>query len=194
MTVEKLKSDVVFCDMQGHRDHNAAMTMVEKGIMSGVSIGNNTYFMPDKAVSRVDFVAMLMNAIGYGDVENVANTGFDDDGEIPASMKGYVKKAKEMGLITGTVNADGEYLFEGNREISRAEASLIVSKLISAEVPTIKPIYPDRNDIPTWAEDAIYVLADLGILTSIDGSIAPSESLTRAQVANMLYVLDYYLK
>lgn len=194
LTVEKLKSDVVFCDMQGHRDHNAAMTMVEKGIMSGVSIGNNTYFMPDKAVSRVDFVAMLMNAIGYGDVENVANTGFDDDGEIPASMKGYVKKAKEMGLITGTVNADGEYLFEGNREISRAEASLIVSKLISAEVPTIKPIYPDRNDIPAWAEDAIYVLADLGILTSIDGSIAPSESLTRAQVANMLYVLDYYLK
>ena len=194
LTIEKLKTDVVFCDMQGHRDHNAAMTMVEKGVMSGISIGNNTYFMPDKAVSRVDFIAMLMNAIGYGDVENVASTGFDDDDEIPASMKGYVKKAKEMGLITGSVNAEGEYLFEANREISRAEAALIVSKLVSAEVPTIKPIYPDRNDIPTWAEDAIYVLADLGILTSIDGSIAPSESLSRAQVANMLYVLDYYLK
>lgn len=194
LTIEKLKTDIVFCDMQGHRDHNAAMTMVEKGVMSGVSIGSNTYFMPDKAVSRVDFIAMLMNAIGYGDVENVASTGFDDDDEIPASMKGYVKKAKEMGLITGSVNAEGEYLFEANREISRAEAALIVSKLVSAEMPTIKPIYPDRNDIPTWAEDAIYVLADLGILTSIDGSIAPSESLSRAQAANMLYVLDYYLK
>ena len=194
LTIEKLKTDIVFCDMQGHRDHNAAMTMVEKGVMSGVSIGSNTYFMPDKAVSRVDFIAMLMNAIGYGDVENVASTGFDDDDEIPATMKGYVKKAKEMGLITGSVNAEGEYLFEANREISRAEAALIVSKLVSSEVPTIKPIYPDRNDIPTWAEDAIYVLVDLGILTSIDGSIAPSESLTRAQVANMLYVLDYYLK
>lgn len=193
LTVEKLKSDIVFCDMCGHRDHHAAMTMVEDGIMSGVSIGNNTYFMPDKAVSRVDFVAMLMNTIGYGDVEAVSDTGFDDDGEITQGLKGYVKKARELGLITGSVNADGDYLFEPNREITRAEASLIVSKLINAEVPTVKPIFPDRNEIPAWAQDAIYVLNDLGILNSVDGAIAPSASLTRAQVANMLYYLMDYI-
>ena len=193
LTVEKLKSDIVFCDMQGHRDHHAAMTMVEMGVMSGESIGNNTYFMPDKAVSRLDFVVMLMNAIGYGEVEAINNTGFDDDNEISASMKGYVKKARDLGLVNGSVNAEGEYLFEPNREITRAEAALIVSKLVDAEVPTVKPIFPDRNDIPTWAEDAIYVLNDLGILVSVDGSISPSASITRAQAANMLYNLDYYL-
>ena len=193
LTVEKLKSDIVFCDMQGHRDHHAAMTMVEMGVMSGESIGNNTYFMPDKAVSRLDFVVMLMNAIGYGEVEAINNTGFDDDNEISASMKGYVKKARDLGLVNGSVNAEGEYLFEPNREITRAEAALIVSKLVDAEVPTVKPIFPDRNDIPTWAEDAIYVLNDLGILVSVDGSISPSASITRAQSENMLYNLDYYL-
>ena len=180
--------------MQGHRDHHAAMTMVENGIMSGVNIGNNTYFMPDKEVSRVDFIAMLMNAIGYGDVEPVSDTGFDDDDEIPSSMKGYVKKARDLGLVTGAVNTDGDYLFEPNRNISRAEAALIVSKLINVEVPTVKPIFPDRNEIPTWAEDAIYVLNNLGVLNSIDGAIVPSASLTRAQVANMLYVLKDYIE
>ena len=194
LTVEKLKTDTVFCDMQGHRDHHAAMTMVENGIMSGVNIGNNTYFMPDKEVSRVDFIAMLMNAIGYGDVEPVSDTGFDDDDEIPSSMKGYVKKARDLGLVTGAVNTDGDYLFEPNRNISRAEAALIVSKLINVEVPTVKPIFPDRNEIPTWAEDAIYVLNNLGVLNSIDGAIVPSASLTRAQVANMLYVLKDYIE
>ncbi len=194
LTVEKLKSDMVFCDMQGHRDHNAAMTMAEKGIMSGSTIGSNTYFMPDKAVSRIDFLVMLMNSIGQNKVENVFDTGFDDDSEIPSSMKGYVKAARDMGLISGSVNADGEYLFEPNREITRAEAALIVSNLIEAEVPTVKPIFPDRNDIPTWAHDAIYVLNDLGILCSVDGSISPNSSITRAQVASMLYNLDYYLK
>ena len=192
-TVEKLKGDVIFCDMQGHRDHHAAMTLVEDGIMSGVSIGNNTYFMPEKAVSRVDFVAMLMNAIGYGDIQTVLDTGFDDDGDIPASMKGYVKKARDLGLISGSVNANGDYLFEPNREITRAEAALIVSKLVDAEVPTVKPIFPDRNDIPTWAQDAIYVLNNLGILNSVGGSISPNSSITRAQVANMLYSLMKYI-
>ena len=193
LTVEKLKTDVVFCDMDGNQGHHAAITMLEKGIMSGENIGNNTYFMPDKAVSRVDFVVMLMNSIGQNDIENVFDTGFDDDGEIPTSMKGYVKKARDMGFISGTVNSDGEYLFEPNREITRAEAALIVSKLINVEVPTVKPIFPDRNDIPAWAHDAIYILNDLGILNSISGSIAPNSSITRAQMASMLYELDKYL-
>ena len=193
LNVEKLKTDIVFCDMDGHRDYHAAMTMAENGIMSGVSIGNDTYFMPDKAVSRVDFVAMLMNAIGYNEVDSVANTGFDDDNQIPSTMKGYVKAAKDMGLISGFVNTNGDYLFEPNREITRAEAALIVSKLVEAEVPTVKPIFPDRNDIPSWAHDAIYVLNNLGILNSVDGAIAPSASLTRAQTACMLYSFMEYV-
>ena len=193
LTVEKLKTDVVFCDMIGHREHNAALTMLEAEIMSGVKIGDDTFFMPDKAVSRVDFVAMLINAIGRNDGEPVLNTGFDDDEDIPSTMKSYVKTAREMGLINGSVNADGEYLFEPNREITRAEAALIVSKLVDAEVPTVKPIFPDRNDIPTWAHDAIYTMNNLGILNSVDGSISPSASLTRAQTAAMLCALMDYI-
>lgn len=193
LTVEKLKTDVVFCDMIGHREHNAALTMLEAEIMSGVKIGDDTFFMPDKAVSRVDFVAMLINAIGRNDSEPVLNTGFDDDEDIPSTMKSYVKTAREMGLINGSVNADGEYLFEPNREITRAEAALIVSKLVDAEVPTVKPIFPDRNDIPTWAHDAIYAMNSLGILNSVDGSISASTSLTRSQTAAMLCALMDYI-
>lgn len=193
LTVEKLKTDVVFCDMIGHREHNAALTMLEAEIMSGVKIGDDIFFMPDKAVSRVDFVAMLINAIGRNDGEPVLNTGFDDDEDIPSTMKSYVKTAREMGLINGSVNADGEYLFEPNREITRAEAALIVSKLVDAEVPTVKPIFPDRNDIPTWAHDAIYAMNSLGILNSVDGSISASTSLTRSQTAAMLCALMDYI-
>ena len=193
LTVEKLQTEVTFCDMQGRYEHNAVITMLEKGIMSGENIGDKTYFMPDKAVSRVDFLVMLMNSIGQNEVENVLDTGFDDDSEIPSSMKGYVKKARDMGIITGAVNFEGEYLFEPNREITRAEAALIVSKLIKADVPTVNPIFPDRNDIPTWAHDAIYILNSLGILDSVNGSISPNSSITRAQVASMLCELDKYL-
>jgi hypothetical protein len=108
-------------------------------------------------------------------------------------MKGYVRKAREMGLVNGSVNAEGEYLFEPNRDITRAEAALIVSRLVKGSVPTVKPTFADRNEIPTWASDAIYILNDLGILQSDNGNILPTSSLTRAQSAQMLYALLGYI-
>lgn len=194
LTVEKLKTDTVYCDMEDHRDHHAALTMTEKGIMNGTTIGDSTYFMPDKAVSRVDFVVMLMHAIGVDEVESVADTGFDDDAQIPASMKGYVREARKMGLVTGSVNEKGEYLFEPSREISRAEAALIVSKLVDCAVPTVKPTFADKSEIPAWASDAIYTLNGLGIMTGENGNISATSSLTRAQTAKMLYTLMSYIE
>lgn len=193
LEVKKLETDVEYCDMQDHKDHHAVLTMTEMGVMSGTKIGNETYFMPNKAVSRVDFVAMLMNAIGQSAPENVLDTGFDDDAQIPTSMKGYVKKAREMGLVDGLVNANGEYLFEPNREITRAEAALMVSALVKGSVPTVKPTFSDKNEIPAWAHDAIYILNDLGILQSENGAIAATSPITRAQTASMLYTLIGYL-
>ena len=193
MTVEKRQTDVEYCDMQDHRDHHAVLTLTEMGVMGGTKIGSETYFMPDKAVSRIDFLVMLMNSIGSNSVENVLDTGFDDDDQIPASMKGYVRCAREMGLINGSVNANGEYLFEPNREITRAEAALIVSRLVKGNVPTVKPTFTDKNEIPAWAHDAIYTLNDLGILQSNNGSIAPTSPLTRSQTAQMLYALIGYI-
>ena len=193
LNVEKLQVNAIYTDMQGHEDHHVALTMTEKGIMSGVTIGQNTFFMPDKSVSRVDFVVMLMHAIGKGEIEAVANTGFDDDEQIPSSMKGYIYKARQMGLISGSVDAEGNYLFEPNRDISRAEAALIVNNLVNGKLPTVKPTFADKDSIPTWAHDAIYILNDLGILVSINGEFAPSASITRAQTAQMLYNLMEYM-
>ncbi len=193
LTVEKLKTDVVYFDMNGHRAHHAVLTMTEKGIMGGTTIGDSSYFMPDRSVSRIDFLVMLMHAMGVNDVENVFDTGFDDDGEIPASMKGYVYRARQMGLITGSVDAEGTYCFEPNRDITRAEAALIVSKVVSGTVPTVKPTFSDKDEIPAWAHDAIYTLNDLGILSSTNGEISPTSNITRAQVAEMLYALMGYI-
>ncbi|MGM9631744.1 MAG: S-layer homology domain-containing protein [Eubacteriales bacterium] len=194
LTVERLKTDTVYADMDKHPALHASLTMTENNIMSGTTIGDSTFFMPDKSVSRIDFLVMLMNAIGVNDIPTIADTGFDDDSEIPASMKGYVYRARQMGIITGAVNGDGEYFFYPNKDITRAEASLIVYNLVEGKVPTVKPIFSDRADIPAWAHDAIYTLADMGILSATDGSIAPSASLTRAQTAQMLYALMSEMK
>lgn len=189
LNVERLKTDVVYGDMDGNKAHHAALVMTERGIMDGTQIGDITYFMPDKSVSRIDFLVMLMNTIGMGKCEAVLDTGFDDDAEIPQSMKGYVRAARDKGLITGEVTDNGEYLFYPNRPITRAEAALIVSKLVDASVPTVKPMFSDRSDIPVWAHDAVYALNDLGLLESDNGAIYANSEITRAAVAQMLCTL-----
>lgn len=194
LTVEKRKTDAVFCDMELHPAHHAALTMTEKNIMSGTTIGEDVYFMPDKSVSRIDFLVMTMNAIGINDIQSVNDTGFDDDNRIPTSMKGYVRRARELGLISGSIDADGRLCFEPDRPITRAEAALIVNKIVGGKVPVVKPVFADKSDIPTWAIDAIYSLNYLGILPAENGNISPSAELTRAQTAHMLYELIATLK
>lgn len=189
LNVEKLKTEVVYADMTDHPAHHAALTMTEKNIMSGTTIGNTTYFMPDKSVSRIDFLVMTMNAIGVTDIQNVDNTGFDDDDQIPASMKGYVRRARDMGIISGSVDSDGRLCFDPNRAITRAEAALIVNNFVKGNVPVVKPVFADKSDIPTWASDAIYSLNYLGILPAENGNISASAEITRAQTAQMLYAL-----
>ena len=56
LTIEKRQTNIVYADMDGNPYHHAALTMTEKGIMSGNTIGESTYFMPDKSVSRIDFL------------------------------------------------------------------------------------------------------------------------------------------
>lgn len=192
LAVKERSTDVNFEDMVGHKSHHAALTMAEIGVMSGTNMSGKTYFMPDRAVSRVDFIVMLMDALGYAPSANVTSTGFTDDADIPPQFKGYVCAARDRGLVLGTVNSKGEYLFEPSREITRSEAALIVSKVVDAPVPTIKPTFADKTDIPTWARDAVYTLNSLGILDDDGGFVSPNAPLTRASLAAMLCELLEY--
>ena len=189
LKIQKSKTDALYVDMGSHPAHHAALTLTEKSIMSGTTIGEETYFMPDVTVSRIDFVVMTMNAIGATGIVEVKDTGFDDDAQIPTSMKGYVRRAAEMGLITGSVDKEGRLCFEPNRPITRAEAALIIHNVVKGSVPIVKPTFADKDDIPSWASDAIYSLNHLGIMSAENGNISPSAEITRAQTAQMLYRL-----
>lgn len=193
LTVEDRQTDLVLSDMQGHRAHHAALSLIEMGAMSATTVADTSCFFPDRTVTRLDFAVMLLRAAEIEPTQSTANTSFDDDGEIPDKMKPYVLEATRRGIMSGSVDSDGKYLFEPNREITRAEAALAISKIVGGSVPTVKPTFSDKNDIPTWASDAIYILADLGIMQSDGGAIAPLAPLTRAQAAQMLLSLSEYL-
>ena len=180
---------VTFADMQGRRDYNAALTMAEAGIMQGMTQGETTYFYPERTVSRLDFLTMSMQALGVGSVPKVSDTGFFDDADIPEHAKGYVSAAYSLGYIKGTTDAQGNLCFAPNETITRAEAAVILRRMVDAESAELTPAFADASDIPAWASEAISTLSSLGVMTPTGGAIAPGEQVTRGQTAMMLSAL-----
>lgn len=188
LDITKQSTSVVYVDLVDSPYHNAALTMTEKGIMNGTDIGTATYFYPSKTVSRAEFTVMAMNAAGITEVNQVGSTVFADDGEIESGMKGYISAAYELGYINGT-EKDGKLCFEPDREITRAEAAVMLSNILDAAAPTVKPVFEDSEDIPAWAESSVNAMSALGVLSAPAGSansISPLSAVTRGDAARML--------
>ena len=180
---------VQYEDMQGRREYNAALTMAAAGIMQGTSLDGKTYFYPEATVSRLEFLTMAMQAIGVGSVPTVSDTGFEDDADIPVDAKGYVAAAYSLGYVKGSTDAEGNLCFLPNATITKAEAAVILRRMVDVEASQLTPAFADSSDIPAWASEAISTLSAMGIMTSTGGAISPNEELTRGQTAMMLAAL-----
>ena len=181
----KQATSVVLSDLENSPYHNAALAMTERGIMSGTQVGSSTYFYPDKTVSRAEFTVMALEAAGITQVRPTSATIFADDADIPSDMKGYIATAYELGYVNG-IEVDGKLCFMPNKELSRAEAAVMLSNMLDLATPTVKPTFSDSDDIPVWAQPSVYSLSSAGILQSYGGAISATSSVTRGDAANIL--------
>lgn len=185
LRINKTETSVSYVDLADSPYHNAALTMTENGIMSGTQVGSSTYFYPDNTVSRAEFTVMALNAAGITQVNPVTSTVFADDSDIPEKMKSYVAAAYELGYIKGT-EVDGKLCFLPNKEITRAEAAVMLANMLDAATPTVTPVFNDSQDIPTWAQASVYSLNFMGVLESDGKNISATSAVTRGDAAEIL--------
>ncbi|MBR2479507.1 MAG: S-layer homology domain-containing protein [Clostridia bacterium] len=189
LTVSRASTEIVYSDMVGSSANNAALTLAENGIMNGVQKGEQLCFEPSGEVSRVDFTVMVMKSAGITDLPD-AKAGFFDDSDISASAMPYVAAAKQLGYIDGVKNEAGELCFLPNEALTRAEAALIVSRVIDSGKllgsNAASPSFSDAKDVPVWAETSVANLNQLGILSDDNGRIDAAGKLSRADAAVML--------
>ena len=178
-------TSVTYVDMADSKAANAALALTEAGVMSGVQIGNQHFFYPERTVTRAELLVMAMNAAGITDVPACEKTGFDDDTDIAPAMKGYVATAYTMGYVSGTLK-EGKLCFLPDEEINRAEAAVMICAILGKESSSVVPTFADGAEIPVWAEDAICTLNVLGVMDANDGYISPTSLLTREQAALIL--------
>jgi len=185
LDVHKPSTSAVYTDMLASPDYNAALYMTEAGVMSGTQVGTNLFFYPEETVSRAEFVVMAMNALGIRDLQEASTTVFADDGDIADRAKPYIATAYELGYVKGILR-DGVLCFEPNRPITRAEAAVVVSRLVDLAAPTVTPAFADASAIPAYAAPAMHALTDVGAFRTENGQLSPTSAMTRGDTARLL--------
>lgn len=180
-----------FDDISGakaHANQPAIETLASRGIISGMG---NGMFQPDETMTRAQFAAIVVRALG---LTPKANNKFSD---VPAGewYAAYVGAASDFGIINGV----GEGKFNPSGTITKREAAVMVvraaklcgmdTELDTASVRDVLAQFSDYVQTPEWARQGLAfcyaqdILDDSG--TVIDGAAV----VKRCEVAQMLFNL-----
>ncbi len=185
LRVSQRMCDTEYVDMENREEYNAAVAMTAMNVMGGKMVGDDIYFLPDEAVTRAEFVAMAMKSQGIRADSTLSSTYFDDNADIPYSLRGYIATAERLGYISGDFK-DGKLLFSPNEAITKYEAAKIMATIIGVERDGEESVFAIDDDIPVWARASVLAMCSLGIID--DGDVL-TENVTRADAAEYLYRL-----
>ena len=167
VTIEVLKptTKTTYTDTLGQPCRFAAEWMRNTGLFVGETIGPESCFQPEKAVTKGEFVTMLVKSLGISVDADASYTGFTND--VPAWLKPYLAAAMRSGLTAGWNGTS----FAANETITGAEAALMIQNALDL---TVSAAAMEADNV------AIAVLSENGLSLPMDG-------MNRAQVAMALY-------
>lgn len=177
-----------YTDMTNENAHYAALKLREAGVFSGETLGSEAFFHPDKPVTRAEFLTLAASVADLPLPTAAVSTGLADDDAIPAWAQGYVAAAITSGAVEGIQDGLGNRTFCANRTITRGEAAVILTRLLSLPRDGRQSAFADSNEIPSWATQAVSSANAAGILPVFsDGTIRSNAEVTRSDAAVMLY-------
>ena len=181
--IQKQSSKIRYTDTVGSAGGYAAVRMAEENIFTGEQLAGEYVFSPDKPVTRLEFLSMCMKATGKPVLGGTLSTGFADDEAIATWAKPYVNSALRSGIISG-YSADGNgVVFAPDREISVAEAAVILDRAIGL-TDAVTAWFGYDGTVPAWALQSASNVASCGLLPG--GVSVADTTLTRGETAEML--------
>jgi hypothetical protein len=178
VTIEILKPDKAttqYTDTIGNDCRFAAEWMKNTGLFVGEQVDGQIRFQPDKAVSRGEFLTMLVKTLDIPMDANTEKTGFTD--EVPGWLKPYLAAALRAGVTVGWPEQE---TFGAEQSITGAEAALLLQNGLGLPVIDVSN-KENGSELPAWAEEALMATAAEGFELEADAH------LTRGEAAKILY-------
>ncbi len=174
-----------FTDLNGHWEKAEIESMASKLLVNGV---NANSYAPGKVITRAEFTAMLVRAMG---LSPIIESGAFKDVQDDAAYAGEIGAASRYGLVEGGTGGD----FSPNAGMTRAEMAVMITRAMEAVSPTDLPNqganaatgFKDQASIPAWAAPHVASLTEQGIVQGDNhGNFGALDSVTRAQAALVL--------
>ncbi|TBL79469.1 S-layer homology domain-containing protein [Paenibacillus thalictri] len=178
---------VVFSDTEVHWAKEAVNDMGSRMIVNGFEDGT---FMPDRNMTRAEFVASVIRGLG---LKMESGQSRFSDVKTGDWYKDAVQTASAYALINGL--EDG--IFRPNDSITREQAMIIIARAMKISGLTDKlhrqdtnekiRMFADADEIAAWAKTDVFETFLAGVVSGrSDKMLAPKANVTRAEVAVMI--------
>ena len=166
-----------------------AQPEIESVVTDSVMSLTNGNFYPENRISRVEFVKALLKVLGNENLEVKSKVKFSD---VAKSSDDYapVARSQQLGLVYGYPNGT----FKPQGSILRDEAQSVISHITiegNVDENNILSKYSDSASVPAWAKHVYAKTLSYGIYVNHqdENQLRPTEELTRAEAAVLLYRL-----
>ena len=185
--VQAVEPSSGFVDMPGqtHWAYEALNSAVQNGILRG----ENQHLYPAQDLTRAEMAAIINRVFGAEEQADI--TRFTD---VQTSDWFYADLAKAVGM--GTFVGDGN-LMNPNQVMSRQDVMLVLARALKLDTADTSNLnaYTDCAQIADYAKGAIVAMLKAGYISGFtDQTFRPQDSLTREQMAQILYnIFEKYI-
>ncbi len=158
------------------------------GITTGYDDGS---FRPDQNITRAQFSVMLYRYLGLDESQYASVVlPFADLSSIPDYALPAIRALYTEGIVNGSTGADGQLYFSPYSSLTRAQATTMIGRTQEKGYATTALQFTDTASIPAYATYYIQTMVAQGVIGGYtDGSFRPNASITRGQMAKILYTL-----
>jgi hypothetical protein len=184
---------VSYGDMNGHWAEQAVGLLSSKLVVDGMEGG---FFQPESMLTRAQYSAMLVRALGFEASASAAGGSFTDvaaDSWYSATVQAAVKAGITDGYEDGS--------FRPEARITREEMAVMLYRALhavdtapAADASVLAGL-SDSGELAGWSRDAVSALVTSNLLNGrTEGGFAPAADATRAEAAAVLQRLLGYLE
>lgn len=189
--------EVTFPDLAGHWSRLDVELMASKQVVTGLPGG---LFGPDEPVTRAQFAAMLVRALGWAEAGQAAEEAADTAAPAFSDVRPHdwffaaVLAAARLGVVRGT--EDGT--FRPDDLVTREQAAAMLVRALgagerlgappdAAAVQSLLGAFEDRPAVSHWAvNDMATAVREQLVRGQTAARLAPHDGATRAEAAVMI--------
>lgn len=197
----------IFADITGRWSENAVYRLNSIGVIHGYNENGSWMYRPQQGITRQEFIKLLVSAADIlpDDTEGTSLPGvYQDEQQVSEWALPFMKIALDKGWLSG-VSVGDELRLEPQREISRAEAAVLIARMMGEYLDTSvgegaadsnpghadgASSFVDQPVIPQWAAASVASMKQYQLISGYpDGTFRPGQAITREEAAQMIQQL-----